>query len=106
MKTYKKFSWFDFQGLPIAAATMVFLIVFMLAAGTLTHTFEGNYGEDANVQGVVIKRPYVQPNKIKRPTLTPSPSNASSQIDTLLKEIDALLKQKSVLDSTDVSDLK
>lgn len=82
-KKIRKHSWFDYQGLPIAALSLVFLIVFLLIAVNLTRVEEN---ED-NVQGVVKTR--------SKAVKTVKATKETALVDSLILQIDSLLKSNN-----------
>lgn len=83
-----KFSFYSYQGLPIAAVALGLLLVFLLVTINLT---QNDVQEENNVQGVIIRT---------------QPVNDSSLIDSVLRDIDSLLKSNDNLNSSDLSDLQ
>lgn len=83
-----KFNLYQYQGLPIVALALVFLLVFLLIAVNLT-----NKTEDDNVQSANV-----------RLTQTASDSNSSS-VDSLLRDIDTFLRSRNNLSASDLAEL-
>lgn len=93
-KKIRKHSWFDYQGLPIAALSLVFLLFFLLIAINLTRVEEN---EDNNVQGVVKTR-----SKVVK---TVKATKETALVDSLIIQIDSLLKSNNRF-SDNLADIK
>lgn len=87
----KNHGLFAYQGLPIAALSLIFLLVLLLIAVNMTRVNEEDQGF---VQGVV---------KVRKTTVNVSVQTGA--IDSIIRQIDTLMKSNNKL-SDNLSDLK
>ncbi len=86
----RKFNLYQYQGLPIAALALVFLIVFLLVMLRLTNKTDEM---DLNVQGANVQ------------SSQPAGNSSSSSIDSLLRDSNSFLRSGNNLNTSDLEEL-